>query len=446
MKNANRVSGLAVSVTSVSLMRFLLLALTILLSTINVTRAENGEGYGGGAYYGGGVHYGENGCQGAVNGAGVLAGAGASSQTIGTIFMEPSTLAAGGIAEISAAASSCLAVSFSSTTPSICTTSGNIVTAISAGTCVIAANQAGNASYSAAPQVTQSFVIGAAGSGATTGSGALIGATTGTGSTAQTIGAISFLPATIAVGGTATVSATASSGLAVTFSSLTPSICSVSGNTVTDVAAGTCTIAADQAGNTTYSAATEVTQSITISATSNSQTIGTISFSPTTIAVGGTGAVSATASSGLAVTFTSLTPGICTITASKSSLFSPNIYTVTGVAAGTCKIAADQAGGTVLLGATYSAAPQVTQSITIGTSQTDCIFNWVEKNYSQYFSPAATADATYVTYTYRYYSGTGNYIAISSDTNELYVTGTSFGNNLLDVGSVTSFLSLTGCQ
>ncbi|MBI2778096.1 MAG: S8 family serine peptidase, partial [Chloroflexi bacterium] len=60
------------------------------------------------------------------------------------------------------------------------------------------------------------------------------------------------------------VSATASSGLAVTFSSTTLPVCTVSGTTVTIVAAGTCTIAADQAGNGNYNAAPQVTRSFTI--------------------------------------------------------------------------------------------------------------------------------------------------------------------------------------
>ena len=78
----------------------------------------------------------------------------------------------------------------------------------------------------------------------------------------QTIGAISFSTATIAVGGTITASAIATSGLAVSFSSTTPTICTVSGNTVTGVAPGTCIVAADQAGNASYSAAPQITQSI----------------------------------------------------------------------------------------------------------------------------------------------------------------------------------------
>lgn len=60
---------------------------------------------------------------------------------------------------LSATASSGLAVAFSSTTTVVCTVSGNNVTLVAAGTCTIAANQAGNASYNAAPQVARSFNV-----------------------------------------------------------------------------------------------------------------------------------------------------------------------------------------------------------------------------------------------------------------------------------------------
>jgi len=63
-----------------------------------------------------------------------------------------------------------------------------------------------------------------------------------------------------------TVSATASSGLPVSFGSATPSVCTVSGATVTLVAVGTCSIQATQAGNTTYAPATPVTQSFQVTA------------------------------------------------------------------------------------------------------------------------------------------------------------------------------------
>ncbi|MDR3437253.1 Ig-like domain repeat protein [Telmatospirillum sp.] len=62
-----------------------------------------------------------------------------------------------------------------------------------------------------------------------------------------------------------TISATATSGDTVSFASLTPSVCTVSGATVTLVARGTCQIQASDPGNATYSAATSVTQSFAVS-------------------------------------------------------------------------------------------------------------------------------------------------------------------------------------
>ncbi|HRF45646.1 MAG TPA: C1 family peptidase, partial [Candidatus Competibacteraceae bacterium] len=103
----------------------------------------------------------------------------------------------------------------------------------------------------------------------------------------QSISAISFTPATLAVGGTTTASATATSKLTVAFSTKTASICTVSGNTVKGIAAGTCVVAADQAGDASYNAAPQVTQSITVGGKSN-QSISAISFTPATLAVGGT--------------------------------------------------------------------------------------------------------------------------------------------------------------
>jgi YD repeat-containing protein len=53
-------------------------------------------------------------------------------------------------------------VIFSSTTPLVCSTSGtngSIVTGLTAGSCIIAANQSANANYNAAAQVTQTFSV-----------------------------------------------------------------------------------------------------------------------------------------------------------------------------------------------------------------------------------------------------------------------------------------------
>ena len=107
----------------------------------------------------------------------------------------------------------------------------------------------------------------------------------------QSIGAISITPATLAVGVTTTASATATSGLAVSFTSLTTNTCTVNASTVTGVATGICTIAANQAGNTDYNPVTpQVKQDFTVVAsppgvpTNVSATVengqSTISFSP----------------------------------------------------------------------------------------------------------------------------------------------------------------------
>jgi trimeric autotransporter adhesin len=58
--------------------------------------------------------------------------------------------------------------------------------------------------------------------------------------------------------------ASTSSGLVVTFSSLTAAVCTVSSSTVDILTAGVCTIAANQAGNSNFNAAPQVTQSFTI--------------------------------------------------------------------------------------------------------------------------------------------------------------------------------------
>jgi hypothetical protein len=61
------------------------------------------------------------------------------------------------------------------------------------------------------------------------------------------------------------VTASASSGLAVSFSSHTPAVCTVTGSTVTLTnLAGTCTIRASQAGDTNYNAAADVDRSFTV--------------------------------------------------------------------------------------------------------------------------------------------------------------------------------------
>jgi hypothetical protein len=87
---------------------------------------------------------------------------------------------------------------------------------------------------------------------------------TSTGSTAQTITFNN--PGAQTVGTPLTLTATASSGLKVSFASQSKSVCTVSGTTATFLIAGTCTIEATQPGNTTFAPAAPVSQSFTVNA------------------------------------------------------------------------------------------------------------------------------------------------------------------------------------
>lgn len=64
-----------------------------------------------------------------------------------------------GTAHLSATSSSHLTVTFTSTTLSVCTVSGATVTLLTAGTCTIEADQAGDGTWSAAGTVSRSFAV-----------------------------------------------------------------------------------------------------------------------------------------------------------------------------------------------------------------------------------------------------------------------------------------------
>lgn len=94
---------------------------------------------------------------------------GASLQPQSISFANPGPQAFGTMPTLSAIASSGLTVSFSSVTTSVCTvTSAGLLTFVSAGICTINADQIGNTSFSAAPQVQHSFAVNAVLPGAPT--------------------------------------------------------------------------------------------------------------------------------------------------------------------------------------------------------------------------------------------------------------------------------------
>ena len=102
--------------------------------------------------------------------------------------------------------------------------------------------------------------------GSSTATLTIVVAAAGSSSTAQTITFVQ--PANKFVGETFASSATTDSGLTITLTSSTTGVCTVSGLSIATLTAGTCTIVASQnggtSGGTTYSAATSITRSFTV--------------------------------------------------------------------------------------------------------------------------------------------------------------------------------------
>jgi type II secretory pathway pseudopilin PulG len=243
-----------------------------------------------------------------------------ADQTITVTTHAPASAAYNSTFSVAAGASSGLAVAI--TTTGGCSISGGTVTMSSPSTsCVVHYNQAGNTNYNAASEVTETTtatkatpVLTWANPAAIT-YGTALGATQLNATAGGVAGTFTYTPASgtvLPVGagqilsvhfvptnttnyftppdkttsinvikanqsitfnalanktlGNAdfAVSASASSALAVTFSSLTGSVCTVSASNVHIVSAGTCTIRASQAGNSNYNAAPNVDQSFTV--------------------------------------------------------------------------------------------------------------------------------------------------------------------------------------
>ena len=258
----------------------------------------------------------------------------ASPQTI--TFGNPGTQNFGPTPTLTATSSAggAYPVSFTSSTTGVCTiTSGGALTFATAGTCTINADQAGDSSFLAAPQVSQSFTVAPVVPGAPTAATATAGDT----------------QASIAFTAPAFIGGAAISGYTVTV--IPADVAPVNGASSPIVVAGltngqayTFTVTATNAVGT--GAASVASNSITPAATQ------TITFAtPGAQNFGTTPTFTATADSGLTPTFTSSTTGVCTITTGGALTF---------VTAGTCTINADQPGN-----GSYLPAAQVSRTFAV---------------------------------------------------------------------------------
>jgi hypothetical protein len=261
--------------------------------------------------------------------------------------------------------------------------SGSTASLLIAGTCVLHAAQAGNSIYAAAPTVAQSFAVH------------LVAQKMAFPAITQTPFALTKI----------TLVATATSGLPVTITSITPTVCTVSGFTASLLVPGTCVLHAAQAGNSDYSPAPTLAQDFTVVKAQQSITFPAITGTQYALSKV---TLTATAISGLAVTYTSTTPTVCTVSGSTASLLAP----------GTCVLHANQAGNTL-----YAAASMVAQSFSVHLISQTITFPAITG--TQYAGSQLTLTATAssglpVTYT----SATTTVCTVSGSTASLLTVGT----------------------
>jgi Bacterial Ig domain len=204
------------------------------------------------------------------------------------------------------------------TASAVCSISGSTISFDHVGTCIVTANQAGNADWNAAVQVQQSFAVG---------KGDQAIEFTSTAPSAAVVGGATYDP-------TATATATSSQPVVLAIDASSLGACTLSGATVSFVHPGTCTIDANQSGDADWNAAPEAQQTFAVG--KGDQVVSFATAAPDSPIVGQTYDVSATATSGLEVVL-SIDPAsapICTIAGG----------TVTFTAVGGCHINAGQAG------------------------------------------------------------------------------------------------------
>jgi hypothetical protein len=231
----------------------------------------------------------------------------------------------------SAEARSGLPVSLSIATPAVCKFENGRaeVAFVSPGTCTIDANQEGDSYWEAAPQVEQSFQVSKA---------------------LQQLSFQTLQPSNIMLGeGPFPVVAISSSGLPVKLSSATPSTCSFETAEVHVIAAGACTIDANQSGSAYFEEAPQIEDSFTIA--KRAQIVRFLSNAPASATAGGTPYLAtAEASSGLPVSISTGGAGVC----------EANGRTIYFLGAGTCVLDASQEGN-----AEFAAALVARQSIAV---------------------------------------------------------------------------------
>jgi len=293
--------------------------------------------------------------------------------------------------DLTATASSGLAVTYTSSDESVATVSGNTLTILSAGSTEITASQSGDATFNAASDVMQSLTVN---------------------QVDQTIIITSIEDKTI-TDPSFDVEASVDSGLEMTYGVSGPANISGTAITLTGVT-GTVTVTVSQAGTANYNSASE---QITFEV--NDLQSQTITFATLADKAFGDAAfdLTATASSGLTVTYTSSDESVATVSGN----------TLTILSAGSTEITASQSGD-----AAFNAAMDVTQSLTVNQADQTITIEAIEDKLTTdvpFMASASVGTGLELTYAV---SGP----ATISGTTEITLTGAA--------GTVTLTVSQTG--
>lgn len=225
-----------------------------------------------------------------------------------------------------------LNITYTSSNPAVATIVNGKIHIAGVGSSIITATQNGNSNYNAATSTDQALLVNKANQ------------------------AITFPDLPVKVSGDADFSpgATASSGLAVAYSSSNTAVATIVGDKIHIAGPGTCEITASQIGSSNFNAAINVVKTFTVKSTQ------TITFPAIPVKKTGNADFNpgATASSGLPITYTSSNTSVATIVGGLIHL----------VGTGTSNITASQPGNT-----SFTAATDVVQVLTVNqtTAVTD---------------------------------------------------------------------------
>jgi len=151
-----------------------------------------------------------------------------------------------------------------------------------------------------------------------------------------------------------------------------------------------------------------------------------------------------TPENGIRVDFVAPAAGASCTFADGKSTFS-TLTDIQGSASATCT-SNSLAGAYSVTATPLALGSSVSFELTNQLSGADCLFNWAEVSYPQFFAPAGTLSASHAPYYFRYYTRTTNALATSSADNHVWVQGRDTADTLADIGPVSTFMTNAGCS